>query len=85
MLELMVQITSIFFKYILLLAFHKIKLKLVSNCFFAAIKHYIKEELTLINKQKKILHKKKIVPTVSNGLKETRFFCYCSARCRIIT
>ena len=50
MLELMVQITSIFFKYILLLAFHKIKLKLVSIWFFAAIKRYIKEELTLINK-----------------------------------
>ena len=55
--------------------FHEIKLKLVSNCFFASIKRYIKEELTLINKQKKILHKKIFfVPTVSNFLKETGFF-----------
>ena len=55
--------------------FHEIKLKLVSNCFFASIKFYVKEQLTLIKKQKKLLHKNMFsVPRVSNGQKETLFF-----------
>ena len=72
MLELMVQKTfNLLVNYFCSLRF----IKLVSNCFFASIKRYIKEELTLINKQKKILHKKIFfVPTVSNFLKETGFF-----------
>ena len=54
MLELMVQNTSKFIsKLFLCLVFHEIKLKLVSNCFFASIKRYIKEELSLIKEWKK--------------------------------
>ena len=49
MVELMAQNTSKFIsKIFLCLVFYEIKLKLVSNCFFASIKRYIKEELSLI-------------------------------------
>ena len=52
--ELMAQNTSKFIsKFFLCLVFNEIKLKLVSNCFFASIKRYIKEELSLIKKWKK--------------------------------
>ena len=49
MVELMAQNTSkSISKLFLCLVFHEIKLKLVSNCFFASIKRYIKEKLSLI-------------------------------------
>ena len=51
MVELMVQNTSKFIsKIISVPCVFEIKLKLVSNCFFASIKRYIKEELSLIKK-----------------------------------
>ena len=54
MVELMVQNTSkSISKLFLCLVFNEIKLKLVSNCFFASIKRYIKEELSLIKEWKK--------------------------------
>jgi hypothetical protein len=75
MVELMVQNTSKFIsKLFLCLVFHEIKLKLVSNCFFASIKRYIKEELSLIKEWKKLLHKKKICTNSLKFAKVTRFF-----------
>ena len=52
--ELMAQNTSkSISKIFLCLVFHEIKLKLVYNYFFASIKCYIKEDLSLIKEWKK--------------------------------